>query len=180
MNRLLEHHTNWSNRATIDPRHKIYALLSMLHNDYSELATLPDFPIPQQVLMRAVVAYLCFCEIHCVPELRYDTIDDFLSTIDLIDNDILEKIMETSRSIDLESLLKYGSHYIRIDNFLVEAASRNQCMGEGMVKLLLDAMNQEERPPSPAFSQATSVFSEESTPSTNTSYSPEDVELSGM
>jgi Heterokaryon incompatibility protein (HET) len=160
-----------------DPRDKIYALLGMVDDGNSKITILQDYSMSQKDLMRAVIANLCFCEWSSVPEPPYDTIDEFLSNLDPIDNDILKKIFESSQEIDLESLLRHGSHYIRIDRFLVEAASRNKTKGDEMVKLLHKAIDQE-RSASPTPSEATSLFSDVSAPSTNTSYPPEDVEIS--
>ncbi|CZR53567.1 uncharacterized protein PAC_03446 [Phialocephala subalpina] len=123
-----------------DPRDKIYALLGMVDNRYSKSVILPDYSMSQKDLMRAVLAHLCFCESSSVPEPPYDTIDEFLSNLDPIDNDILEKIFESSLEIDLASLLRHGSHYISIDRSLVEAASRNKTKGDEMVEILLRAI----------------------------------------
>ncbi|KAH6718248.1 heterokaryon incompatibility protein-domain-containing protein [Leptodontidium sp. MPI-SDFR-AT-0119] len=123
-----------------DPRDKIYALLGMVDNGYSKSVILPDYSMSQKDLMRTVLAYLCFCESSSVPEPPYDTIDEFLSTLDPIDNKILGKIFESSREIDLASLLQHGSLYIRIDRSLVEAAGRNKTQGDEMVEILLRAI----------------------------------------
>ena len=160
-----------------DSRDKIYAFLGMVDDGYSKMTILPDYSMSQKDLMRAVIANLCFCESSSVPEPPYDTIEEFLSNLDPIDNDILEKIFESSQGIDLASLLRHGSHYIRIVRSLVEAASRNKTKGDEMVELLLGAIGQE-RLASSTPSEASSVFSDVSAPSTNTSYPPEDVEIS--
>jgi hypothetical protein len=118
---------------------------------------LPDYSMSQKDLMRAVIANLCFCESSSVPEPPYDTINEFLANLDPIDNDILKKIFETSLEIDLVSLLRHGSRYIRIDRSLVEAASRNKTKGDEMVEILLRAIGQE-RSASPTPPEASSVF----------------------
>lgn len=159
-----------------DPRDKIYALLSMVDDRNSKRTILQDHTISQKDLMRTVIAKLCFCELSCVPEPPYNTIDEFLSNLAPIDNNIVEKIFEFSMEIDLESLLRHGSYYIRIDHSLVEAASRNKSKSDEMVKLLLRAVGQE-RSTSPTLSEASSLFSDVSAPTTNTSYRPEDVEI---
>ncbi|KIW87235.1 uncharacterized protein Z519_12138 [Cladophialophora bantiana CBS 173.52] len=170
-------HQRFQHAKATDPRDKIYALLAMVDDGNSIMRIFKDYSMSQQDLMRAVIANLCFCEWSSVPELPYNTIDEFLSNLDPIDNGVLEKIFESSQEIDLESLLRHGLHYIRIDRFLVEAASRNKTKGNEMVELLHKAIGQE-RSASPTPSEATSVFSDVSAPSTNTSYTPEDVEIS--
>lgn len=162
---------------TTDPRDKIYALLSMVDNNYSRKPILPDYSLSEKDVMRQVIAYLCFCEWSSVPEPSYDTIEAFLSNLDTIDNDIVKHIFEFSLEIDVESLLRHGSHYIRIDHSLIAAAGRNTTRGDEMVELLLRAIRQE-RSTSPSPSEAESVFSDLSAPTTNTSYPPEDVEIS--
>jgi hypothetical protein len=134
----------WFRHAkTTDQRDKIYALLGMVDFGYSKSVILPDYSMSQKDLMRAVIGNLCFCESSSVPEPPYDTIDEFLANLDPIDNDILRKIFETSMEIDLVSLLRHGSRYIRIDHSLVEAASRNKTKGNEMVEILLGAIGQE-------------------------------------
>lgn len=122
-----------------DPRDKIYALLGTVDNGYSKSVISPDYSISQKDLMRAVLAHLCFWEPSSIPEPPYDTIDEFLSSLDPIDDDTLENIFESSLEIDLASLLRHGSHYIRIDRSLVAAASRNRTKGGEMVETLLGA-----------------------------------------
>jgi hypothetical protein len=87
--------------------------------------------------MQAVIANLCFCEPSCVPDLEVKTMDEFLANLDPIDNVILKKILENSMEIDLASLLEYGARYIRIDQSLIEAASRNKTRGKEMADMLL-------------------------------------------
>jgi hypothetical protein len=77
--------------------------------------------------------------------------------LDPINNNILKKIFETSLEIDLVSLLRHGSYYIRIDRSLVEAASRNKTKGDEMVEILLRAIGQE-RSASLIPPEASSVF----------------------
>ncbi|KAE9380972.1 hypothetical protein N431DRAFT_433147 [Stipitochalara longipes BDJ] len=125
---------------TTDQRDKIYALLGMVDFGYSKSIILADYTMSQKDLMRAVLANLCFCESSCVPEPPYDTIDEFLANLDPIDKDILEKILETSLEIDLASLLRYGSRYVRIERSLVEAAGRNKTKGDEMAEILLGAI----------------------------------------
>ena len=122
-----------------DQRDKIYALLGMVDFRYSKSTILPDYSMSQKDLMRAVIANLCFCESSSVPEPLYNTIDEFLANLDLIDNNILKEIFETSLEIDLASLLRHGSRYIRIDHSLVEAASRNKTKGDEMAEILFSA-----------------------------------------
>jgi hypothetical protein len=165
-------------KATIS-NDKIYALLDMVDTENWRTPIIPDYNQTQKHLMREVIAHLCFCELSSVPELPYDTIDDFLSNLDPIDNDIVQNIFEFSLELDLESLLRHGSHYIRIDQALVEAAGRNKTRGNEMVELLLRAMKQK-RPAFPAPSAVSSVFSDISIPTTNTSYPPEVVEISAL
>lgn len=124
-----------------DQRDKIYALIGMVDFEHSKSIILPDYSISQKDLMRAVLAHLCFCEQSSVPELPYDTIDEFLGKLDPIDSDILEKIFETSREIDLVFLLRHGSRYITIDRSLLEAAGRNKTKGDEMAKILLAEIN---------------------------------------
>jgi hypothetical protein len=126
-----------------DQRDKIYALLGMVDFGYSKSVILPDYSMSQKDLMRAVIANLCFCESSSVPEPPYDTIKEFLANLDPIDNDILKRIFETSLDIDLSSLLRHGSRYIRIERSLVEAASRNKTKGDEMVEILLRAIGKE-------------------------------------
>ena len=126
-----------------DQRDKIYALLGMVDFGHSKSVILPDYSMSQKDLMRAVIANLCFCESSSVPEPPYDTVKEFLANLDPIDNDILKKIFETSLDIDLSSLLRHGSRYIRIERSLVEAASRNKTKGDEMVGILLRAISQE-------------------------------------
>lgn len=133
-----------------DQRDKIYALLGMVDFGYSKSMILPDYSMSQKDLMRAVIANLCFCESSSVPEPPYDTINEFLANLDPIDNDILKNIFETSLEIDLASLLRHGSRYIRINRSLVEAASWNKTKGDEMVEILLRAIGQERSaPPTP-------------------------------
>ncbi|KAH8585326.1 hypothetical protein B0O99DRAFT_647255 [Bisporella sp. PMI_857] len=123
-----------------DQRDKIYALLGMVDFGHSKSIILPDYSMSQKDLMRTVIANLCFCESSSVPELPYSTINEFLANLDLIDNNILKDIFETSLEIDLASLLQHGSRYIRIDRSLVEAASRNKTKSDEMVEILLRAI----------------------------------------
>lgn len=139
-----------------DQRDKIYALLGMVDFAYSK-QILPDYSMSQKDLMRTVIANLCFCELSSVPEHLYSTINEFLANLDPIDNGILKKIFETSLEIDLASLLRHGSRYIRIDRSLVEAASRNKAKGDEMVEILLRAIGQE-RSISPTPLEASSAF----------------------
>ncbi|PMD32313.1 hypothetical protein L207DRAFT_518707 [Hyaloscypha variabilis F] len=141
---------------TTDQRDKIYALLGMVDFGYSKSMILPDYSMSQKDLMRAVIANLCFCESSSVPEPPYDTIDEFLANLNPIDNDILEKIFETSMKIDLVSLLRHGSRYIRIGYSLVEAASRNKTNGDEMVEILLGAIGPERSASTPQ--EGSSVF----------------------
>ncbi|KAH6698454.1 heterokaryon incompatibility protein-domain-containing protein [Leptodontidium sp. MPI-SDFR-AT-0119] len=124
-----------------DQRDKIYALLGIVGFEPPKSIILPDYSMSQKDLMRAVLAHLCFCEPSSVPEPPYETIDEFLANLDPIDNDILKKMFETSRDIDLVSLLRHGSHYISIDRSLVEAAGRNKTKGDEMAKLLRAAID---------------------------------------
>lgn len=159
-----------------DSRDRIFALLSMVDNRPSEKSISPDYSMSERDLIRVVIAKLCFCELSSVPTPPYDTIDELISNLNPIDNGLVGKILEVSQDIDLEALLQYGSRYIRIDHFLVESASRNKTKGNEMVKLLLNAIGQE-RSSSPTPSEVSSVFSDISAPSTNTSL-PEDVRIS--
>jgi len=122
---------------TTDPRDKIYAVLGMVDFSHSKSVILPDYTMSQEELMQAVIANLCFCEPSCVPDLEVKTMDEFLANLDPIDNVILKKILENSMEINLASLLEYGARYIRIDQSLIEAASRNKTRGKEMADMLL-------------------------------------------
>lgn len=160
-----------------DSRDKVYALLGMVDSKYLTAPILPDYNASAQDLIRKVIANLCYCELSCVPMTPYDTIDEFLSDLDLIDHRIVKAIFEHSKEIDLESLLQQGAHYITIDYSLLEAARRNRTKGEEMVKILSKVIDQE-RSTSPTLSEVSSVFSDISTPSTNASYMTDGVEVS--
>jgi Heterokaryon incompatibility protein (HET) len=140
-----------------DQRDKIYALLGMVDFRDSKSIILADYSMSQKDLMRAVIANLCFCEPSSVPEPPYDTIDEFLAHLDPIDNEILKKILETSMEIDLASLLRHGSRYIRVDRSLVEAAGRNKTKGDEMVEIIARAIGQE-RSASPTPPEPSSLF----------------------
>jgi hypothetical protein len=127
---------------TSDSRDKVYALLSLIDDSLSKVKIVPDYSISQKDLIRQVIANLCFCELTCVPEPPYNSIDEFLPSLGQIDSHVLENIFESSREIDLGSLLQYGSHYIRIDQSLVEAAGRNKTRGNEMVELLVREISQ--------------------------------------
>jgi Heterokaryon incompatibility protein (HET) len=120
-----------------DPRDKIYALLSLTDDSLSKVKIVPDYSISQKDLIRAVIANLCFCELACVPEPPYITIDEFLPSLGQINSQVLENIFESSQEIDIGSLLQHGSHYIKIDQSLIEAAGRNKTRGNEMVGILL-------------------------------------------
>ena len=115
-----------------DPRDKVFAALN-LAADNSKRTIVPDYSMSQTALIKKVLASLYFCELACVPISPYHTIDEFLANLDQIDNHVVEKILESFKEIDLESLLRYGSHYIDIDHNLIEAAGRNETRGEEMV-----------------------------------------------
>ena len=121
---------------------KIYALLGMLDHKNLKTTILRDYTMSEKDLMLTVIANLCFYEFHCVPQPPYGTTDEFLLYLDPIDNSILEKTFESSRDIDLVSLLRYGSHYVEIDRSLVEAARRNSIKGREMVELPVKTMDQ--------------------------------------
>jgi len=115
----------------------------MVDFSYTKSVILPDYSMSQKDLIRAVIANLCFCESSSVPEPLYETIGEFLANLDQIDSKILEKIFETSLEIDLVSLLRHRSRYIRINRSLVEAASRNKTKDNEMTGILLRAIGQE-------------------------------------
>jgi hypothetical protein len=93
--------------------------LGLLDITHLKSPMFPDYSMPLKDLVRVVIAHLCFCELSSVPESTYDSIHELLSNLDPIDHNILEKIFESSQEIDVESLLRYGSHYLRIDRSLV-------------------------------------------------------------
>ena len=57
-----------------------------------KMKIIPDYSVSQKDLIRAVIANLCFCELTCVPEHLYNTIDEFLPSLRQIDNHVLENI----------------------------------------------------------------------------------------
>ena len=175
--RLYELLRRFQHTKATDARDKVFALLGLLQDRHMRTTIVPDYSMSLKDLMRTIIAALCFCEVGCVPEPRYETIDEFLSDLDAIDSDILEQIFESSQEIDLASLLRHGSHYIRLERSLIEAAGRNKTKGDEMVELLREAIDHN-RSASPTPSETTSVFSDVSAPSTHTSYPPEDVEIS--
>lgn len=122
-----------------NPRDRIYTLALMVDEPSRKERLEIDYSISIEDLMRKVLAYLCFCETTCVPWPEYASMDDFLSHLDPIENRILVTILETSKNLDLESLLQYGSRYIRIDTSLIEAARRNKTRGETMALMLSQA-----------------------------------------
>jgi len=101
--------------------------------DNSKRTIVPDYSMSQTALIKEVLASLYFCELECVPISPYRAIEEFLANLDQIDSHVVEKMLESSKEIDLESLLRYGSHYIDIDHNLIEAAGRNETRGEEMV-----------------------------------------------
>ena len=187
-----------------NPRDKIYALFKLLNQGKSKMRLVPDYSMSEKEFVRAVIATLCFCEQSSVPEHTYDTVDELLLNLDPIDNDILEKIFESSRALDLETLLRDGSQYIRIESSLLEAASRNKTRGYGWCKLLraidrnkaifdrektpLDRKRStfdrkrstfdEKKSTFPTPLQATSGLLDASAPSAITSHTPKDVSIS--
>ena len=160
-----------------NPRDKIHVFFSLLNQGKSMMRFVADYSMSEKDLVRAVIATLCFCEQDNVPETTYDTVDELLLNLDPIDSDILEKIFESSQLLNLATLLRQGSHYIRVDSSLVEAASRNKTNGNEMVKLLHKAIDRK-RLTSPTPSEATSLFSDVSAPLAITSHPPEDISIS--
>ncbi|KAH8647360.1 heterokaryon incompatibility protein-domain-containing protein [Xylariales sp. PMI_506] len=121
-----------------DPLDRVYALLGMVDDTAPNARITQDHSITETELIRKVIASMFYCEVACIPELPYNSIDKFLSNFDRqIDKHILEVVLESSQEIDLKSLLRYGKSYVKLERSHVDIAARNKFKGSEMVELLL-------------------------------------------
>lgn len=160
-----------------DPRDHIYGLLGMVDKSINTSVIKPDYSKTSQEVMKDVLAYLLFCDLESIPGPQYSDINEFLARLAPIDPTIVEHVFEFSSNLDIERLLRFGSHYITVEARTVAAARRNKTNGTQLAALLLKQIMQE-RAASPTPSEAPSVFSDVSASDSNSSYSSKEVAIS--
>ncbi|KAH7016472.1 uncharacterized protein B0I36DRAFT_355259 [Microdochium trichocladiopsis] len=121
-------------------RDKIYALLGLCGpSNTKQLVT--DYTIHESEVVRNTTAYICGCDVQCLPLTPSDTIKSFLDNLATLHSRTFSLLL---RSTDVRAMqgvmfmLRERHQYFDFTTTMMEDAARNEVHGAAMIQSLLE------------------------------------------
>ncbi|ETS87763.1 hypothetical protein PFICI_01591 [Pestalotiopsis fici W106-1] len=117
---------------------RIFALFGICQDVHIDTRLLPDYQKSEKDVIRDTISYICRVEVANSP---FDSISDFLEKLDHLDNLVLSELLFSTDHINASSLLRHRKGFVTATQELLDLASTNTMIGEGVMALLLQQHN---------------------------------------
>lgn len=127
-------------QATVE-RDRIYALFGICQDVHIDTKLNPDYVDSERDVVLDTISYICQMDKSAVEDSHFDSISDLLVELDHLDNDVLSHLLRSNNYSAALSLLRYRGEYVSVTEEIVNLASTDVMIKEGIMALLLQQRN---------------------------------------